>query len=268
MPKVRIKWPGGKWQRVPFTGATPGSIPGVPLYDPVAFVGEPSLHQVAHVAPGLGDSVASFIYSALGQARAALSPNTSGGSNVATLFTGQGASLGSNDWAGILGTIGNTVAGIYSTKAQTKQLKQLNRLLGGGGALASLSPTMFAPATVPAASAGGLGGAAAGALGGLLGGMLGLDRPITDVLPGGLEESGTGLFGPDLFRPTARGARQRMIDAPHPVTGERVYWRPVGRPVMFAGDRTLLLRTRKVVRKLSGAAGCGVAGRTFRRRRR
>jgi hypothetical protein len=248
-----------------FPPATPGPIPGVPLYDPLAFgpARAGSLHTVAHVAPGLGDSVASFIYSALGQGLAAArAATTTGGSAMASLFTGGGASLGSTDWGSLIGGIGQAVAGIYATKAQTRQLKQLNRLMG----TRSLVPTAaFAPATVPAAS-GGLGG-----LGGLLGGMLGGMGAglLPDInLPGGLEEGGTGLFGPDLFAPTQAGARQRMIDAPHPTTGERVYWRPVGRPIMFAGDKTLLLRTRKLVRKVSSAAGCGVAGGRFRRRRR
>lgn len=259
-----------KGQPIP---TTPGSIPGVPLYDPAALVGEPSLHNVVHVAPGLGDSVASMIYSALGAGLAGLArvpasvanyltPNRST-PTVAQLFSSGGASLSGTDWSGILGGIGQAVAGIYSTKAQTKQLKQLNRLLLGSSAM-SFAPAATVPAaTVPAAT--GFGGLLGGALGGLLGGALGLGP---DLLPGGLEEGGTGLFGPDLFNPTRAGARQRMIDAVHPTTGERVYWRPVGRPVMFAGDRTLLLRTRKVVRKMQGAAGCGVAGRPFRRRRR
>jgi hypothetical protein len=71
-----------------------------------------------------------------------------------------------------------------------------------------------------------------------------------------------------LFRPTNAGQRQNMLDAVNPATGERQFWRPVGRPIMFTGDAALLKRTRKLVRKMSTTAGCGVAGRTFRRRRR
>jgi len=188
------------------------------------------------------------------------------GAPMPTLFSGTGAEAfgsGGTDWGSILGGIGQSIAGIYQTKATTRQLKQMNRLLGGrAGMVTSFAPS--AVATVPAAAgAGGWGSAAAGALGGAIGGILGLGP---DLLPGGLEEAGTGIFGPDLFAPTRAGARQRMIDAPHPTTGERVFWRPVGRPILFAGDKTLLLRTRKLARKLN--AGCGVASRTFRRRRR
>jgi len=176
-----------------------------------------------------------------------------------------GGALGSTDWGGLIGTLGGQVAGIFAQKEQNKMLKRLMR--GSTRGLTMAAPGMgFAPAAgVPAAT----GGAWAGTAGGLLGaGALGLLPELGDMLPGGLEESGTGLFGPDLFAVGATSRRQRMIDAVHPTTGERVYWRPVGRPIMFTGDAALLKRTRKMVRKMSSTAGCGVAGRTFRRRRR
>lgn len=197
-------------------------------------------------------------------------PNNLGGGIMASLFTGgAGVTGGGADWGSLLGSVGSAITGIYQTKAQTKQLKALNRLLSGGSrsltpSTSAMVPSMFAPvATVPAATG-------TGALGGLLGGLLGgglAGSLLPDInLPGGLEEGGTGMFGPDLFAPTNAGARQRMIDAPHPTTGERVYWRPVGRPLMFSGDAALLKRTRKLARKLD--AGCGSARATFRRRRR
>jgi hypothetical protein len=179
-----------------------------------------------------------------------------------------GGFTGSTDWGGLIGGIGNSIAGIYQAKAQTSQLNAMRKLLNRQ--TPAVYQTSFAGG-VPAASGGlgmSLGPAAStvlGGLGGLLGGALGLGP---DVLPGGLEESGTGLFGLDLFRPTESSARQRMLDAVHPGTGERVYWRPVGRPIMFAGDRALLLKTRKVLRKMNGPAGCGPAGRRAVRRRR
>lgn len=173
---------------------------------------------------------------------------------------GSGGFGGGGGFWDALGSIGNTVAGIYATKAQNKQLRQMQRLAmprfpqqQGLGFLQG----------VPAAS-GGLGAFGAGALGGALGSLLPSLGGMTDVLPGGLEESGTGVFGPDLFAPTRASARQRMIDAVHPGTGERVFWRPVGRPIMFAGDAALLRRTRKLARKLN--AGCGAGRATFRRR--
>lgn len=202
-----------------------------------------------------------------------------GGSNV-SLFTGQGAGglggggYGMTDWGGLVGSLGQGVIGIFQAKQANKALKRLNRLAMGGRpqmmpSLAGLGGGLasgFAPATVPAAAAGGSILDSLG-LGGLLGGLGGIASGLgPDILPGGLEESGTGVFGPDLFKPTASSARQRMIDAVHPGTGERVFWRPVGRPIMFAGDAALLKRTRKLARKMN--AGCGAARPTFRRRRR
>jgi hypothetical protein len=187
---------------------------------------------------------------------------------------GAGASWGGGgtDWGGLIGSIGGQVAGIFQQKEQNKMLKRLMR--GNRGAFLGGSPATgygmgmpmgFAPAGVPAVG-GGI--SAMGGLAGLGIGALGLLPELGDMLPGGLEESGTGIFGPDLFAVGAASRRQRMIDAVHPTTGERVYWRPVGRPIMFTGDAALLKRTRKMVRKMSSTAGCGVAGRTFRRRRR
>ena len=193
------------------------------------------------------------------------------------MFAPGGAATGyggaGTDWGGIIGTLGGQVAGIFAQKQQNKMLKRLTRVGGGGASRNTFGGQMpmsrFPVATfsgVPAVTGPNplwsiLGGAAAGAATGLL-------PELGDMLPGGLEESGTGLFGPDLFRPTNAGQRQNMIDAVNPATGERQFWRPVGRPIMFTGDAALLKRTRKMVRKMSTTAGCGVAGRTFRRRRR
>jgi hypothetical protein len=176
---------------------------------------------------------------------------------------------GGTDWGGLVGTIGGQVAGIFQQKEQNKMLKRLMRGTRGtigSGSYGGFPVNTFAPSGVPAATGGGI--SAMGGLAGLGIGALGLLPELGDMLPGGLEESGTGLFGPDLFAVGAASRRQRMIDAVHPTTGERVYWRPVGRPIMFTGDAALLKRTRKMVRKMSSTAGCGVAGRTFRRRRR
>lgn len=192
---------------------------------------------------------------------------------MGNLLGGGGASWGGGgtDWGGIVGTIGGQVAGIFQQKEQNKMLKRLMRRSGGGAFIGGSPATGYGVgmgfAGVPAVAGGGM-----SAMGGLAGlgslGALGLLPELGDLLPGGLEEGGTGIFGPDLFAVGAASRRQRMIDAVHPTTGERVYWRPVGRPIMFTGDASLLKRTRKMVRKMSSNAGCGVAGRTFRRRRR
>ena len=195
-------------------------------------------------------------------------PRQTSGGRMMSLFTGQGAGTwggGGTDWGSVIGGLGQGVLSIFAMKQQNKQLKRLSRLQAG--AFMPSLPSMFAPSAggVPAAAGAGGWGALPGILGAAGAGILGLGP---DLLPGGLEEGGTGLFGQDLFKPTNAGQRQRMIDAVNPATGERVYWRPVGRPIMFTGDRHLLIRTRKTVRKMSGAAGCGVAGGRFRRRRR
>jgi hypothetical protein len=181
-----------------------------------------------------------------------------------------GGGLGGTDWGGLIGTLGGQVAGIFQAKEQNRMLKRMMRGARGpvgSGSYGGFPVNTFAPTSygVPAAT-GGI--SAMGGLAGLGIGALGLLPELGDMLPGGLEESGTGLFGPDLFAVGAASRRQRMIDAVHPTSGERVYWRPVGRPIMFTGDAALLKRTRKMVRKMSSTAGCGVAGRTFRRRRR
>lgn len=221
---------------------------------------------------GLADHPQGIALSALGSAQALINQ---GVRNMGLMFTAGGADTSSSGggWGGggggfwdALGSIGGAVAGIYQAKEQNKALRRMQR-----GAM----PTMqFPPSAygVPAAQGfapGAIGGAIGRAAPWLLGGLgaaAGSAGLLPDVMPGGLEESGTGMFGPDLFRPTAASARQRMIDAVHPGTGERVYWRPVGRPILFAGDAALLRRTRKLASKLN--VGCGSARRTFRRRRR
>lgn len=199
---------------------------------------------------------------------AAAAPNNTGAAPM-TLFGGGASTSGGFDWGGLIGSIGSSAIQIMNAKQQNKMLKRLTRLQAGGG-LGALSSGFVAPSAVPAVTGGSQLGSVLQTLGlgGLAGGAASLLPELGDMLPGGLEESGTGLFGPDLFRVGAQSRSQRMIDAVHPTSGERVYWRPVGRPIMFTGDAALLKRTRKMVRKMSSQAGCGLGGRTFRRRRR
>lgn len=213
--------------------------------------------------------------------RAGWSPLTLGGQPVNLLsasggfndpvFSSGGGGWGGTDWGSIIGGVANLGFGYATAKQQAKALKRLAKLrmnvpsFGAGSMLQQLGGVGGGPIMnfAPSASSG-LGGALAGALGGL---ATGLTLPslggLTDMLPGGLEEGGTGVFGPDLFAPVAGGRRQRMISAPND-SGEMVYWRPVGKPVMFTGDLALLKRTRKVLGKFNsfGPARC------LRRRRR
>lgn len=225
---------------------------GGSVLDPSGFgsAGETATQRAAAWGPGAAFSFASRQLEQAGaRALAALEERMS-------LFASTGASSGF-DWGGLLGGITSGLGQWAAARSQERQLRTMNRMLRPRA-----MPMTFAPSGVPAAAGTDLTSVLLGGLG-AAGATL-----LPDILPGGLEEGGTGIFGPDLFRPTASSARQRMIDAVHPGTGERVYWRPVGRPIMFAGDRALLMRTRKVLRKMSGPAGCGPAGRRAVRRRR
>ncbi len=90
---------------------------------------------------------------------------------------------------------------------------------------------------------------------GILGGLAG----------GELIEQGLGLFGgPSLpaggaiFRQTAAGVRARsLVRLTNPVTGNDVWYRNVGRPILFAGD----FRTVKRVRKIASMARRRSGGR-------
>jgi hypothetical protein len=168
--------------------------------------------------------------------------------------------LGGTDWGGLISQIGNATFGYLGAKQQNKQLNKLLRLTGGGG----LANSFVGPAAgMGAGSILGSGGSILAGAGAGLAGLLGLGP---DMLPGGLEEGGTGMFGPDLFAPTAASSRQRMIHAEHPTSGEMVYWRPVGRPVLFSGDLQLLKRTRKTIGRYCAPAGIQRARRGRRRR--
>jgi len=205
-----------------------------------------------------------------------------GGARLADVFVGRrptvsifsggttGGTFGGGDWASAITGLGNGVLNLLAQKQQVKALKKMQRIqmrgaiTGPGGATGMNLISAFAPSGVPATT-GGLGAAGGGALAAAIASMFGLPGGVGDILPGGLEESGTGLFGLDLFRPTAAGQRQRMLDATNPATGERQYWRPVGKPVLFAGDVALNRRIQKIARKVGGGSRCAP---TFRRRRR
>lgn len=253
------------------TGNIPslGFGPGTPLYAGRLFADQffGPLRQVG----GLGPVAPLYGYygSELARALARSGTGTARG-GLMGLFTGSGGGFdfGGGPLGGLIGGVAQGVTDIFTLKQQTKLLKQLNRLRAGGitpSGIGGITPSGFAGG-VPAAGGvdlasllGGLG------LGGMLGGGLG---GIADALPGGLEEGGTGLFGPDLFSPTAASSRQNMIDAPHPRTGERVYWRPVGRPILFSGDAAVMRRAKKVCSRFMTRSGFGGVARGRRRFRR
>jgi len=193
--------------------------------------------------------------------------SSSGGFNDPIFSSGGGgwSSGGGTDWGSLLGNVAQLGFGYAGAKQQAKALKRLAKLRLNVPTFGSPLATGFAGPMVPASGGGAtFGGPGALAIGGA-GLALGNFGGLTDMLPGGLEEGGTGIFGPDLFAPTAASKRQRMISAPN-ASGEMVYWRPVGKPVLFSGDLSLLKRTRKVLGKYGsfGRARC-LPGRKRRR---
>jgi len=107
----------------------------------------------------------------------------------------------------------------------------------------------------------------------------GVPMPFGFEEPGGLESGGIleryGLEG-DIERTltpwirTTGGFRaNRMLTAVHPVSGAIGFWRYMGRPVAFSGDRSYLRQLKRhagAMCTLTGAGG-GRRRRTFRRRR-
>lgn len=194
-----------------------------------------------------------------------------------TLMGGGTMGGGGFDWGGFATQAANIIGGIYSTKAQTKLLRQMNRMgsrqfLAAATGRLPVGPLNYAMpfSGVPAAS----GSAGGGQLGSVLatlglGGLLPSPGGIADVLPGGLEEigAGTGLFGLDMFEPTKSGQRARpLLMANNPSSGRVNFWRSVGAPMLFRGD----LRVAKLVNKVAQRASRGRtrAGCFPRRKRR
>jgi hypothetical protein len=93
------------------------------------------------------------------------------------------------------------------------------------------------------ASLAGLGGAVIRQLPGVVGGFLGgaaIDAALTG--PGG---------GTPMFKQTMSGARSMFFRTQNPVTGQDVWFRPAGRPVLWSGDFSACKRVKKVARKAS-----------------
>ncbi len=77
-------------------------------------------------------------------------------------------------------------------------------------------------------------------LGGLAGGAV-----IDQFVGGG------GGGGTPPFRATMQGARAQFFRTQNPATGQDVWFRPAGRPLLWSGDLTACKRVKKIARKAS-----------------
>lgn len=120
----------------------------------------------------------------------------------------------------------------------------------------------FAPMALPGGAftmpaAGGAWGAIGEVLGGALGGYLGQGG---EVMGPTIDRPGLFTGGEALFRQTARVTAQRFA-VPHPVTGQPVFFGPLGRPLLFSGDLSAARRVSKVARLAARRSG----GRRYRK---
>jgi len=102
--------------------------------------------------------------------------------------------------------------------------------------IGSTLPSQFQTAGFPAALAP-LARQLPGFIGGIIGGNL-LDSAI----------SGGGSVTP-MFRPTMAGVRAQSFRATNPVTGQDVFFRPAGKPILWSSDLSACKRVRKVARR-------------------
>lgn len=66
------------------------------------------------------------------------------------------------------------------------------------------------------------------------------DARAVAVSPGG---------GTPMFRPTMAGYRAQTFRAQNPVTGQDVYFKPAGRPILWSSDLSACKRVKKVARR-------------------
>lgn len=116
---------------------------------------------------------------------------------------------------------------------------------------------------------GGVGGVLAGAAGSmipdLLGGMFGGGGgTMTSSTPGVFAGGPLDVFRPDFYTAGKQRYIPRRLIAVNTPNGGISYWRHVGQPIAFSGDRGLARRIAKVARKLGG--GCATSRRKSRRR--
>lgn len=101
----------------------------------------------------------------------------------------------------------------------------------------SPSPANFQNVGLPA-----IGGALLRQLPGIAGGFLGgaaLDAAFT----------GGGGSTP-MFRPTMAGVRAQTFRATNPVTGKDVFFKPMGRPILWSSDIATCKRVDKIARRV------------------
>lgn len=155
-----------------------------------------------------------------------------------------------------LGDFGSFIEGLAGPAAQI-----ISALNSGGR---SIPPLIQAPVGIGPGSAGGFGGvvqtAGFGGLGAVLGGA-GLGAAAGSVVDafGGFGGGGVPMMlnDADFMAPTRSGglrARSSLIGL-HPITGNLVTYKNMGRCVLFSGDLTAAKRVRKVAGKARRAKG-------------
>jgi len=127
-----------------------------------------------------------------------------------------------------------------------------SQLFGFGGPGMAAFPTLRQASFPPSPSAFAL---ASGSPGFQQAGVAGLARQLPgfiggvlggELLSGALAGGGGGT---PMFRPTMAGARAQFFRTQNPATGQDVWFRPAGRPILFSGDLTACKRVNKVARR-------------------
>lgn len=113
------------------------------------------------------------------------------------------------------------------------------------------------PGGAPIVQQAGLGGGALAGIAGLLG--AGAGALVRQFAPGQQPSFAPDFnlpFGGTFFRPTMRGVTAKhLVMLMHPVTGNPVWYRNVGRPILFSGDAATCRRVRKVSGKAFRSSG-------------
>lgn len=142
--------------------------------------------------------------------------------------------------------IATYAGGLYANSQRLKQLQAANEVAAAG----VIPPWLI---TGAAGAAGSLITAGAGALSDYLGGGSMANEMVVSSTPGVFAGGPLDVFRTGFYRASGRGYSPiRLLPVQTP-SGGISYWRHVGRPIAFSGDRGLSRRLAKVARQLGGA---------------